>query len=95
MQADLAVRQGVVKRPEEWFYQMDLAVGGKAPKPMAGMLFQEGKAAPIFYSRLQYVISNTYGVNKAGSYSATTQGRKLGVVDSLLKAGLSQRLLTT
>ena len=87
VQADLAVRQGVVKRPEEWFYQMDLAVGGKAPKPMAGMLFQEGKAAPIFYSRLQYVISNTYGVNKAKSYSAA------GIVDSLLKAGLSPKIV--
>ena len=87
VQADLAVRQGVVKTPEEWFYQMDLKVGGEAPSPTVGMLFQESEAAPLFYSVLGDVIRNKVGVTPAKRYRAST------LAEDLRRVGVSEKLV--
>ena len=86
-QAEMAVKQGVVDTPEQWFYGKKFKVGGVAPEAAPGMLFHTTEAAPVFFSKLEAFIERELGATRPQDYNAA----RLNV--RLLEEGVPQEVL--
>ena len=86
-QAEMAVKQGVVDTPEQWFYGVKFKVGGIAPEAAPGLLFHTTEAAPVFFSKLEAFIERELGATRPQDYNAARLNGRL------LEEGVPQEVL--